>query len=221
LKLKKGWNEMAQYTYEELKEILDLHKKWLNDDEGGARADLRYADLSSANLRYADLRYADLRSANLRYADLSSANLRYADLRYADLSSANLRYADLRYADLRSANLRYADLSSANLRYADLRYADLSSANLRYANLRYADLRYAVGEMRYVKSLQCEKYYISYTATTLNIGCQSHTILEWQNFDDDAISKMDGGALEWWQKRKPILMNIIEASPALENEDKE
>jgi len=75
--------------------------------------------------------------------------------------------------------------------------------------------------MRYVKSLQCEKYYISYTATTLNIGCQSHTILEWQNFDDDAISKMDGGALEWWQKWKPILMNIIEASPALENEDKE
>ena len=167
---------MVRYTHEELKEILDLHKKWLNDDEGGARANLRSADLSSA-----DLRSADLRSADLSYADLSSADLR-----------------------------------SADLRYADLRYANLSSADLRSANLRYA-----VGEMRYVKSLQCEKYYISYTATTLNIGCQSHTILEWQNFDDDAISKMDGGALEWWQKWKPILMNIIEASPALENEDKE
>ena len=186
---------MRIYTQEKLSEILDLHKKWLNDEEGGARADLRYADLRSADLRYADLRYADL-----RYADL--------------------RYADLRYATLRSATLRSANLSSANLFSADLSSSDLSSADLSSADLRSADLSYAAGEMRYVKSLQCEKYYISYTATTLNIGCQSHTILEWQNFDDDAISKMDDGALEWWQKWKPILMNIIEASPALENEAK-
>ena len=176
---------MRIYTKEKLSEILDLHKKWLNDDKGGA---------------IADLRSADLRSADLRFADLSSADLRSADLRSADLNSADLRFADLRSADLRSADLRFADL-----RYADLRFADLSSA----------DLRYAVGEMRYVKSLQCEKYYISYTATTLNIGCQSHTILEWQNFDDETISKMDNGALDWWRKWKPILMNIIKVSPSL------
>ena len=46
----------------QLSDILDAHKKWLSN-EGGERADLRYA-----NLRYADLRYADLRYANLRYA---------------------------------------------------------------------------------------------------------------------------------------------------------
>ena len=90
----------------ELNIILEEHKKWLmTAGEEGKRADLRYADLSSA----------DLRSADLRYANLSSANLRSANLRYADLSSA----------DLRSANLRYADLNSADLRYADLRYANL------------------------------------------------------------------------------------------------
>ena len=72
-----------------LKEILEKHKKWLNDEPGGEIADLRYADLSSA-----DLRYADLRSANLRSANLSSANLRSADLRYADLRSADLRSAN-------------------------------------------------------------------------------------------------------------------------------
>ena len=53
-----------------------------------ARADLRFADLSSANLRYANLSSADLRSANLRSANLRSANLIFADLRSADLSSA-------------------------------------------------------------------------------------------------------------------------------------
>ena len=78
-----------------LKEILEKHKKWLLNEVGGERANLRYA-----NLRYADLRYANLRNANLRNADLRNANLCYA----------NLRNADLRYADLRNADLCYAEI---------------------------------------------------------------------------------------------------------------
>ena len=78
---------MRTFTKEQLKEILAKHKAWLNNEDGGERANLR-----SANLRSADLSYADLRSADLSYADLSSANLRSADLRYADLSSADLRF---------------------------------------------------------------------------------------------------------------------------------
>ena len=95
---------------QELKNILEKHRKWVMGETGGERADLRSADLRSANLR----------SANLRSADLS-----YADLSYANLSYANLSSADLRSADLRSADLSYANLSSADLRYANLRSADL------------------------------------------------------------------------------------------------
>jgi hypothetical protein len=123
---------------QELKNILELHRKWVMGEENGKRADLRSANLSYANLSSADLRSANLSSADLSYADLSSA-----DLRYANLSSADLRSANLSYANLRSANLSYADLSYANLRSADLRSADLRSANLSYANLRYANLRSA------------------------------------------------------------------------------
>ena len=47
-------------TIKELQEILDKHKKWLNDEDGGERADLRGADLRGADLRRADLRRADL-----------------------------------------------------------------------------------------------------------------------------------------------------------------
>ena len=54
----------------ELDEILQLHKMWLNDEEGGKCADLRGADLQDADLRGADLRDADLRDADLRGADL-------------------------------------------------------------------------------------------------------------------------------------------------------
>ncbi len=88
---------------EKLKEILERHRKWLNDEDGGERANLYEANLYGANLREADLREADLREA-----DLYGANLRGANLRGANLYGANLYGADLREANLREANLRGA-----------------------------------------------------------------------------------------------------------------
>ncbi len=70
---------------EELQEILDAHKKWINGKDGGARANLSEADLSGANLSGANLRRADLSEADLSEADLSEADLSGADLRRADL----------------------------------------------------------------------------------------------------------------------------------------
>ena len=67
----------------QLKNILELHQKWINKEPGGKRANLR-----EANLWEADLRGADLRGANLWEADL-----READLRGADLCGANLDYS--------------------------------------------------------------------------------------------------------------------------------
>ena len=59
----------------DLKQILELHKKWLNNEDGGKRADLRDADLSGADLSGANLSGADLRGADLRDADLRGADL--------------------------------------------------------------------------------------------------------------------------------------------------
>ena len=64
-------------TQAELDEVLVKHKKWLNDEEGGERADLQGADLRRADLRDANLRDADLRDANLRRADLQGANINF------------------------------------------------------------------------------------------------------------------------------------------------
>ena len=59
-------------TSEEIKNVLELHKKWLNNEQGGERADLRGADLRNvgANLRGANLYRADLRGADLSKVDL-------------------------------------------------------------------------------------------------------------------------------------------------------
>ena len=56
-------------TTKELQEILDKHKKWLNDEDGGERAYLSDAYLSDAYLRGAHLIGADLSGADLSGAE--------------------------------------------------------------------------------------------------------------------------------------------------------
>ena len=76
---------MKRYTQEQLNEILKKHKKWLDNEDGGERADLKCADLKYADLTYANLTYANLKCADLTYADLTCADLTYANLTCADL----------------------------------------------------------------------------------------------------------------------------------------
>ena len=83
---------------EELNSIVELHRKWLYNEEGGKRADLSFENLRGADLCGANLRDADLRGADLRDADLCGANLYDANLRDADLCDADLCGADLRGA---------------------------------------------------------------------------------------------------------------------------
>ena len=91
-----SYNMFSEFVFW-IKEILEKHKKWLNAEDGGERADLSYANLSDA----------DLRGANLSDADLSYANLSDADLRGANLSDADLRGANLSYAKANERTAMY------------------------------------------------------------------------------------------------------------------
>ena len=182
-----------------LESILGMHKPWLLGKEGGRRACLRGANLIGANLSG---------------ASLGSANLSHANLSGADLSEADLSHANLSEADLSHANLSDASLIGANLSGADLRGADLSEADLCGANMNGISLEDTIGNKLQVKSLQLERYSIAYTALDLQIGCKVYDISQWWAFDDITIEQMDKGALDWWKKWKPILQQIIEASPA-------
>ena len=59
-------------TPEEIKEKLELHRKWMNNEPGGKRFEAPYADLNGAYLSG-----AYLRGAYLSGADLSGAYLNY------------------------------------------------------------------------------------------------------------------------------------------------
>ena len=87
--------ELRKISQEELNEIVENHRHWLNRDCDGwekMRADLSYVDLRRANLRDVDLRQAIFRCADLRGADLMGADLMGASLINADLSGANYSF---------------------------------------------------------------------------------------------------------------------------------
>ena len=56
-----------KYHSRELKEILEKHRKWINGEEGGERANLSGANLSGVNLSNAYLNHANLSGANLGF----------------------------------------------------------------------------------------------------------------------------------------------------------
>jgi len=181
--------EGRKMNADQIKAVLESHRKWGNN-EGGERANLSGVNLSGANL--------------------SRANLYRADLYLADLSGANLNRANLSGANLTRANLSGANLSRANLSGADLYLADLSGADLSRAGFCGA-----TGNLTNLKSIFLDTYQITYTAEMIQIGCQQHPIADWLGFSDAEIKAMDGEkALDWWKKYKPLLMQIIELSPA-------
>jgi uncharacterized protein YjbI with pentapeptide repeats/nucleoid DNA-binding protein len=133
-------------THDELKNILAVHRRWLNSNGKSGqkavlpRAVLLRADLYAARLARIDLQSADLREAFLSEADLYEADLRQANLADAVLDWACLDYAKLQRASLKGADLRWANLEGANLSGCDLRFANLDGANLKGARLTEANL---------------------------------------------------------------------------------
>lgn len=130
--------ELRKITTEELNEILEKHKIYLNkscEDWKNYRADLSYVDLKGVNLENVNLAYANLNDANLEKANLKNANFNYASFIHA-----NLNGTDLKDANLKNANLNYTSFIRANLACVDFEKAKLNSANFEHANLIKANL---------------------------------------------------------------------------------
>jgi uncharacterized protein YjbI with pentapeptide repeats len=146
-------------TNENLRKILDEHKKWLSSNgRFGRQADLSSANLQNVNLKYAaldkaifsltnfdgaDFSHASLKLANFNNASLIRANFDYAQLEEASFKKADMTDARLKRAKLKNAKMGWAILEDANLREADLTGADFHRSNLLRANLSWTSLRKA------------------------------------------------------------------------------
>ena len=105
---------------------LTAHRRWLQGDSDGVRADLSDENLSDVNLEGRNLSHVSLANAKLSDARLRGAKLVGAELTGADLCGGNLTNSNLAAATLTDANLIGADLSAADLKGADLWRANLA-----------------------------------------------------------------------------------------------
>ena len=149
---------------------------------------------------------ADLQGINLCWVDLQGIDLHWVDLQYAELREANLQGADLQYAELREANLHGANLRGANLRGANLRGANLQGAYLQGADLQGANLQGANLQETSVQKILGHPWEITVYPESLGIGCERHTIQEWEDYTDEDIDKMDSRALSWWKNWKDLIL---------------
>lgn len=122
--------EYRDISEEELKQILEGHKKWLESDgkEG------KLADLSRSNLKDAILDGVNLQEAFLGGANLTEAILRNANLKKASFENATLVEASLEGVNFKGANLYKAEMQKTVLDGVK----GLSETNLKYTNLEGA-----------------------------------------------------------------------------------
>jgi len=160
------------------------------------------------------LTYAYLAGADLTGANLTGANLAGADLQGADLAGANLAGADLAGADLTGANLTGANLADANLAGANLAGANLTRANLTGADLTGAKWRDGIViQKRPIQIYGIEPYAVTILDQHMQIGCELHSLAEWEVFDERRILEMDGRkAAAFWAANKDALMSIARAN---------
>ncbi len=229
------------WTQEEVDLALNMHGLWVaSEGETGSKADFTKADLGGLKLMGRTLTGVSFAGAHIGYAEFSGSRLDACDftevigsgvimkscklhgtkfvsagLRSADFTGAEGAYTDFSGADMALASFREARLTLPRFVGADMGGTNLTDATFLSPDFTGADLRWVVGDSRFVQSLQCgDRWAISYTHDTLNIGCQSHAIEQWWAFDDEAINAMDRNAWVWWQVWKPLLQQIIAASPA-------
>jgi hypothetical protein len=175
----------------------------------------RYGDKILFEGEYGDLREAVIAAVEAG-VDLSGANLSGANLYGANLSGAKLSGADLYGANLSGAYLSGANLSGAYLGGADLRGAYLSGANLSGADLYGANLyRAKIAEGITISLVPVQilglRWPIIIFDHHMRIGCEFHSLAEWAEFDDERISGMATGALEFWKAYKDMLLGLARA----------
>jgi len=112
-------------------------------------------------------------------------------------------------------DLTGAYLTGAYLTGADLRGAYLTGAYLRGADLTGADLTgaYLRGEKIYLPPITVSGlpfWDVMIFGTHIKIGCETHSIADWEKFKTSRISLMDSNAANWWKIHKALIIPMAE-----------
>ena len=116
-----GETVMSHLSQGELDEIIEKHTRYLKGQNGGARAVIKFKNLSGLDLSGRDMSHCDFTGSCFIGSNLSDTNFTSATFFACDLRRANLERSNFTRADFRGAFVAGANLTSADLKGADLR----------------------------------------------------------------------------------------------------
>jgi hypothetical protein len=194
---------MKKYTQEELNNILSLHKKWLQGNPEGIRANLYGVDFSGTDFSGADLTKANFFDADFTGANFTRTNFTSTNLTRANFSEANFTGADLSGANCSKTNFSDANFYKANFFGANLTEVNCFGANFSGVNLfevKFDDILLIIAHPMYEIQIKGKKW--------IKVGCKEHSYEKWLSFTNEEIKDMADNALEFY----PILVKYLKAA---------
>ncbi len=113
--------KLERITQSQLDDIIKKHNTFIKGIRGGARAVVKFKDMSDLDFRRADLAQADFTGSILINSNLSGGNFKGVSFFACDLRNAKLENACFSRADMRGAFVAGANLTGSDLKDADLR----------------------------------------------------------------------------------------------------
>lgn len=110
-------------NYDEFKELLENHQKWLNGEEGGKRAVCNQIDFRGWGFDF--IINHDFRNAVLHDCDFSGMRLTNIDFSGADLTDCKFENSCIK-----NCNFTNSDLSDCNFVDVELGKTDISGSNM-------------------------------------------------------------------------------------------
>lgn len=121
-------------TPEELKPILDLHKKWARGFKSGERACFKAANFRGTNLYYKDLRGAEFVDCSFTGVNLNSAEIQgaaflgccnFIDCNFTDTDARSTRFIRTRFEGCDFTGTKFSDAAFGTV--CGLRYASVTA----------------------------------------------------------------------------------------------
>lgn len=112
---------LEKITQRELDDVIKKHNIFLKGIRGGARAVLKFKDLSHLDFHGSNVSQGDFTGSLLNSANLAHGTFKGVSFFACDMRNANLEHADFSRADFRGAYVAGANLTGADMKSADLR----------------------------------------------------------------------------------------------------
>ena len=172
---------------QEIKDMLDLHQKWLNKEEGGVRLIKPASDFTGT--------------------DFTSYSLSKCDIRHSNLTDCIMPW-DMRFGTLTTCHGTNVNFSNSCLDYTGIETSNISVFNFIGATWR--------GQVLTVTPIQwaTPKYWVFQTNILARINCKEFTIEEWNNFTNEDRDLFDVGynldSNAWWAENAATLNSNAE-----------